>query len=66
MSKASEGIAKAVQHSLDALAMISFNDGFEAAIESVEELSNQEHNSGNKATAEILRWLAKELRGENA
>jgi hypothetical protein len=45
--------------------MISFNDGFEAAIESVEELSNQEHNNGNTATAEILRWLAKELRGEN-
>ena len=65
MSKASEGIAKAVQHSLDALAMISFNDGFEAAIESIEELSNQQHNEGNKATAEILRWLGKELRGEN-
>ena len=55
-----------MQHSLDALAMISFNDGFEAAIESVEELSNKEHNNGNTATAEILRWLGKELRGENA
>lgn len=66
MSKASEGISNAVQHSLDALAMVSFNDGFEAAIRGVEELSNREHNLGNTATAEILRWLAKDLRGENA
>lgn len=66
MSEATEGINRAVQHSLEALTFVSFNDGFEAAIRGVEELSNREHNLGNKVTAELLDWLVKELRGENA
>jgi hypothetical protein len=46
--------------------MIDFGNGFEAAINGLEELSDLKHNTGDKAAAEILRWAAKELRGENA
>jgi hypothetical protein len=66
MSKASEGVRNAVQHSLDALAMISFNDGFEAALNAIDELSDQAHNNGQTVAAETLRNLAKDLRGDNA
>ena len=45
--------------------MAVFNQGFEAAINAVEELSNDLHNTNDKTAAEILRWVAKELRGEN-
>jgi hypothetical protein len=56
----------AITSSLDALEMIDFGNGFEAAINGLEELSDLKHNTGDKAAAEILRWAAKELRGENA
>lgn len=66
MSQASQDMRNAIDHSLSALEMISFNAGFEACLEGIEELSNMKHNLGDTATAETLRWLAKELRGENA
>ena len=66
MSQASEGMRQAITHSLDALEMISFNQGFEAAVNAVDELSNKLHNEGDHAGAETLRWVAKELLGENA
>ena len=66
MSKPREEMRKAITHSLDALEMISFNSGFEACIEGIEEISNMKHNQGDTVAAETLRWLAKELRGENA
>jgi hypothetical protein len=47
------------------LEMSAFNDGFEAAIEAVEQLSDEKFNQDEKEAAEVLRWLAKELRGEN-
>ena len=65
MSKASQDMRKAVSHSLDALEMINFGNGFEAAINGIEELSDQKHNAGDSVAAETLRWAAKELRGEN-
>jgi hypothetical protein len=65
MSKASKDMRSAVDHSLDALAMINFNEGFEAAINAIDEFSNEAHNTGQKAAAEILRLVVKELRGEN-
>ena len=55
-----------LEHKLDMLEMAAFNQGFEAAINAVDELSNELHNTNDKTGAEILRWLAKELRGENA
>jgi hypothetical protein len=55
-----------VEHKLDMLEMAAFNQGFEAAINAVDELSNELHNNNDKTGAEILRWLSKELKGENA
>jgi len=66
MSKASQDMRKAISSSLDALELIDFGDGFEAAIDGIDELSNLKHNEGDTLAAEILRWAAKELRGENA
>jgi hypothetical protein len=65
MSRASQDMRKAISSSLDALEMIAFGNGFEAAIEGIEELSDTKHNEGNTFDAETLRWAAKELRGEN-
>lgn len=66
MSEVTRGLRSAIEHSLDALEMCAFNEGFEAAINGIDEVGDAEHNKGNTATAEALRWLAKELRGENA
>jgi hypothetical protein len=55
-----------VDRKLDLFGMAQFSRGFEACIEALEELSNQKHNEGLKETAEVLRWAAKELLGENA
>lgn len=66
MSKASQDMRKAVGHSLDALEMINFGNGFEAAVEGIDQLSDQKHNAGDTVAAEILRWAARELRGDNA
>lgn len=65
MSQASKSMRDALSHSLDALEMIAFNDGFEAALEGLEQLSDQLHNKKLLGDAEALRWAAKELRGEN-
>jgi hypothetical protein len=65
MSEASKSMRSAIESSLDALEMIDFNNGFEAATNGLDELSDMKHNAGEKVAAEILRWAAKELRGEN-
>jgi soluble cytochrome b562 len=66
MSKATQQIRKAIDSTLDALELTDFGDGFESAIGGLDELSNLKHNAGDTVAAEILRWAAKELRGENA
>lgn len=66
MSRASQEIRNAVNNTLDALEMVNFNNGFMAALEGIEELSDIKHNAGDTTAAEVLRWAAKELRGENA
>jgi hypothetical protein len=50
---------------MDMMEMANFNEGFEAALEGIDLLSNQLHNEGDTMGAEILVWAAKELRGEN-
>lgn len=50
---------------LDLYALANFNEGFSAAIDGIDELSNVKHNEGDYTAAEVLRWTAKELRGEN-
>ena len=66
MSNASQDMRKALASSLDALELINFGDGFESAVDGLDELSNLKHNEGDTVAAETLRWAAKELRGENA
>jgi len=66
MSETTKGVRSAIDHTLDVLEMASFNEGFEAGLNALDELSNLLHNNGDKKGAENLRWAAKELRGENA
>lgn len=50
---------------IDRLEMAVFNQGFEAAMNALDELSNKKYNEGDKTAAEVLRWTVKELKGEN-
>ena len=54
-----------IERELDKLEMFSFNRGFEAALDGLDEQSNLAHNKGNPALGEALRWAVKELKGEN-
>lgn len=66
MSEVTRTLRTALEHSLDALEMTAFGDGFISATNGLDELSDQKHNTGDLVAAEVLRWAAKELRGENA
>ena len=66
MNAAIGNLRSAMNHSADALEMLAYNDGFEAAISLLEDYSNSQYNLGDKAAAEALRAAVKELRGENA
>jgi hypothetical protein len=59
-------LRKAADSTLDALELLSYTEGFEAATNALDELSDIEHNGGELLRAEILRWAARELRGDNA
>jgi hypothetical protein len=65
MSETTRALRHSTEHSLDMLEMASFNEGFESAINAIEELSNELHNTGDTVAAEVLIWVTKELRGEN-
>jgi len=56
----------AVNHSLDAIQMLSFNEGFEAATNAIDEMAIIKHNECNDQASETLHWAVSELRGENA
>jgi predicted DNA-binding protein len=62
---ASKTMREAINHSLNAMEMISFNEGFEAAANALDELSDAKHNQQAHGPAEVLRWAAMQLRGEN-
>lgn len=66
MNAAIGNLRNAMNHSADALEMLAYNDGFEAAINLLDEFSDAKHNLGDTGSAEALRAAAKELRGENA
>lgn len=66
MSELTTSIRQSLEHELDKLEMASFNEGFEAAINGLDEISNALHNDGDTERAEVIRWAAKELRGDNA
>ena len=65
MSELTKKLREASELALDSLEMASFSEGFETATNGLDELSDTKHNAGDKVAAEILRWAAKELRGEN-
>ena len=66
MSANTKLLRTAAESALDALELLSFTEGFEAATNALDELSDIKHNFDEQQVAEILRWAAKELRGENA
>ena len=65
MSKNTRLLRTASDSTLDALELLSYTEGHEAATNALDELSDFKHNFDEKQVAEILRWAAKELRGEN-
>ena len=66
MSKNTRLLRTAAESALDALELLSYTEGYEAATNALDELSDIKHNFDEQQVAEILRWAAKELRGENA
>ncbi len=60
-----ESVRQELFMKLDLLEMTQYSRGFERALNSIEELSDQAHNKGNPALAEALRWAVKEVLGEN-
>lgn len=65
MSKVTKHLRSAVESSLDVLEMAAFNEGFEACLSAIDELSNVKHNNHELIFAQHLRETASELRGEN-
>ena len=65
MSNFNESLRKDLDSTVDKIEMASFNQGYEAAINAIDEISNGLHNDGEKTMATVLDWLSKELRGEN-
>lgn len=65
MNKIVKAAESKANTAIEQLTMIAWNAGFESATDALDELSNELHNKGDNLPAEILRWAAKELRGEN-
>jgi hypothetical protein len=63
--KTNKNLRDSISHSLDAVEMLSCDRGFEAALNGLDELSDIQHNERHEQIASLLRWAAKELRGEN-
>lgn len=66
MSKNTKGLRSAIESTMDALQLLAYTEGFDAAAAALDELSDIKHNFDQHIFAEHLRWAAKELRGENA
>lgn len=54
-----------VDRIIDKVEMASYNKGFEAVLDALDEISNRYWNEGAVAYAECLRHVIKELKGEN-
>lgn len=64
--KATEtSIRGGVESLLDHLEMHNFNQGFEACINALDEMSNKLHNEGYRVRSEALRTAVKQLTGED-
>ena len=60
-----ENFRKDIAPVMDKLGFQTYGLGYNAAVEIIDELSNAKHNQGDIIAAEVLRWAANELRGEN-
>jgi hypothetical protein len=60
------GLREGIERLIDQVEMTNFNNGFEACLNALDELSNELHNDHLHDEAELLRWAVKELNGENA
>tara|TARA_R110000803_G_scaffold83253_1_gene149408 strand:+ start:798 stop:998 length:201 start_codon:yes stop_codon:yes gene_type:complete len=60
-----KNVREDISRSLDTLEMMAFNQGYEAAVNALDEASNWLNNNGKSIWAEALRWAAKDLRGEH-
>ena len=60
-----ENFRKDIAPVMDKLGFQTYWLGYNAAVEMIDEMSNAKHNRGATIAAEVLRWAAKELRGEN-
>jgi soluble cytochrome b562 len=54
-----------VDRIIDKVEMASYNKGFEAVLDALDEMSNRYWNEGAVGYAECLRKAVKELKGEN-
>lgn len=59
------GFSEKAKAEMERLSYAAFQFGYEHATNQLDELSNQAHNQGQTEKAEILRSVAKELRGED-
>lgn len=60
-----ENFRKDIAPVMDKLGFQTYGLGYNAAVEMIDEMSNMKHNQGDTIAAEVLRWAANELRGEN-
>ena len=65
MSQFEGSIREGTERLLDHLEMHNFNQGFEACVNALDEISNRWHNEGRTHRAEILREVIQELTGES-
>lgn len=65
VEEAFENFRKDIAPVMDKLGFQAYGLGYNAAVEMIDEMSNMKHNQGDTIAAEVLRWAAKELRGEN-
>jgi len=65
VEEAFDNFRKDIAPVMDKLGFQAYGLGYNAAVEMIDEMSNAKHNQGDTIAAEVLRWAAKELRGEN-
>lgn len=65
MKTSETSIRGGVESLLDHLEMHNFNQGFEACINAIDEMSNELYNNGYRVRSEALRTAVKKLTGED-
>jgi hypothetical protein len=57
-------IRESIDADVDELFQRGYDLGWASLLEEIDNLSDQKHNDGDYVAAEVLRWAAKNLRGE--